>query len=78
MPTDPLPPWVLARRREIGVRVRDLRESRGLTIDQLADRAGIDRKTVIRTELARHAVSIDYLMVIAKALDVPLSHVVRE
>lgn len=78
MPPDPTPDWVLNARRAIGARIRDVRESRGISIDQLAEATYIDRKTVIRTELGRNAASIDNLLIIARALGVPLSHLVRE
>ncbi|MFG2763166.1 helix-turn-helix domain-containing protein [Streptomyces rubiginosohelvolus] len=78
MPTDPLPDWVPIRRRAIGVRVRALRKAAGLTQEGLAGRAGLDRKTVNRLELAITSPLLDHLLVIADALGVPLSDLVRE
>lgn len=60
------------------MRVRRIREARGLSIDQLAEAAFIDRKSVIRTELARNSTSIDHLLLIAHALGVPATHLLRE
>lgn len=78
MPTDPLPDWVPIRRRAIGDRVRAARTTAGLTQEALAGRAGLDRKTVNRLELGTTSPLLDHLLVIADALDVPLSDLVRE
>lgn len=60
------------------MRIRRVRERRGLSIDQVAEATFLDRKTVIRTELGRHAASIDNLLLIAHTLGVPLSNLVRQ
>ena len=64
MPSDPLPEWVLTRRREIGQ-------------EQLAERVDLDRKTVNRIEQGTYGTSVDHLIRIAHALDVPLADLVR-
>lgn len=69
---------MLAERQAIGLRIRESRQGRGLSIDQLAEATFLDRKTIIRTELGRHSASIDNLLLIARALGVPLSTLVRE
>lgn len=73
MSRDPLPDWVLAERRRVGARIRDLRHERGLSQLRLAERAGIGRKAVYRAELATHSTGLDHLVMIAQALGVPLS-----
>lgn len=78
MPANSLPDWVLVERRAIGMRVRAARKRRGMSVDQLAEATYLDRKTVIRTELGRNAASIDNLLLIARALGMPLSTLVRE
>ncbi|WP_406143793.1 helix-turn-helix domain-containing protein [Streptomyces anulatus] len=78
MPTDPLPDWVPVRRRAIGDNVRAARTAAGLTQEGLAGRAGLDRKTVNRLELAVTSPLLDHLLVISDALGVPLSDLVRE
>ncbi|MFD5901022.1 helix-turn-helix domain-containing protein [Streptomyces microflavus] len=78
MPTDPLPNWVPARRRAIGQRVRDARTAARLTQEGLAGRAGVDRKTVNRLEQGATSPLLDHLLVIADAIGVPLSDLVRE
>lgn len=72
MPSDPIPPEALEARQRVGRRVRALREARGWSQERLALRAGIDRKSVYRTELAAHSASLDHLAMLAAALGVPL------
>jgi transcriptional regulator with XRE-family HTH domain len=64
----PLP----ARRalRDFGRHVQAWRKLRGLTQSQLADRAGVDRKTVIRVEQNDGGVSLDNVFRILHALGV--------
>ena len=76
MPIDPLPDWVPARRRVIGDRIRAERKRQKITQERLGELAGLDRKTVNRIEQATHATSIDHLLLIADALEVPLADLV--
>jgi transcriptional regulator with XRE-family HTH domain len=73
VPTDPLPPWVLQQRQQVGVRVRDLRLARDLSQERLGQLAGLDRKTIYRIELAQYGTSIDHLALVAYALEVPMA-----
>ncbi|MFJ8163796.1 helix-turn-helix domain-containing protein [Streptomyces sp. NPDC096136] len=74
-----LPPaWVLARRRVIGARVRDARADAGLTQEVLAQRVGIDLKTVHRIEYAMSDPTLSVLLQIAAALGLSLAELVRE
>jgi transcriptional regulator with XRE-family HTH domain len=77
VPSDPPPAWVLTRRRQIGDRIRAARTGRKLSQEKLAERIGVDRKTVNRIELGVHATSIDRLLLIAEVLEVPLADLVR-
>ncbi|MGW0131872.1 helix-turn-helix transcriptional regulator [Streptomyces sp. NPDC003299] len=77
MPSDPLPDWALAHRRRIGDNVRAARRARRLTQERLAELVGLDRKTVNRIEQATHGTNVDYLVLIAGALEVPLADLVR-
>lgn len=77
MPTDPLPDWVLQRRRAIGDNIRAERKRQQLTQERLGDAVGLDRKTVNRIEQGTHATLIDHLLLVADALDVPLADLVR-
>ncbi|MGY6019627.1 helix-turn-helix domain-containing protein [Streptomyces spinosirectus] len=76
MPSDPLPPWVLARRQAIGNNVRATREAKKLSQEKLGELAGLDRKTVNRIEQGTYATLIDHLILVANALGVPLSELV--
>ncbi|MEU9498274.1 helix-turn-helix transcriptional regulator [Streptomyces sp. NPDC048196] len=78
MPSDPLPDWVPARRRAIGECIRSTRLHRNLTQERLAERAGLDRKTINRIENGVMSPVLDHLLLIADALDVPLAVLVRE
>lgn len=51
-------------------RLRQYRELRGLTQEQLADRADVSRATVIHTEAGQHMPSLRTIAYIAEALDV--------
>ncbi|MFE6408131.1 helix-turn-helix domain-containing protein [Streptomyces sp. NPDC057837] len=77
MPLDPVPDWVLARRRVIGDRIREARRAAGLSQVQLGERVGLDHKTVHRYETAQRAPTITELLLIADALRVPLAELVR-
>lgn len=55
-------------RRRIGLRVQDLRHMAGLTQEQLADRAGLQRTHVGRIETGKYDVTIPVLQAIAEAL----------
>ncbi|MFF7142209.1 helix-turn-helix domain-containing protein [Streptomyces nodosus] len=77
MPIDPLPAWVLTRRRAIGDRVRAARQTRRLSQEKLGELAGLDRKTVNRIEQGTHGTSVDHLILIADAIGVPLRDLVE-
>ncbi|MCX5197242.1 helix-turn-helix domain-containing protein [Streptomyces sp. NBC_00249] len=78
MSTDPPPTWVLTRRRIIGARLRDAREAARLSQEELAERAGIDRKTVVRLEGATSDARLGVWLRLARVLGVPLAHLVRD
>lgn len=77
MPSDPLPAWVLTRRRAIGDRIRAARQDRKLSQEKLGELTGLDRKTVNRIEQGAHSTLVDHLLLIAEALDVPPTDLVR-
>jgi transcriptional regulator with XRE-family HTH domain len=70
VPTDALPDWIQQHRWAVGERIRDHRRAAGLSQVQLADRAGIDHKTISRAENGVFAVSIDQLARLARALGI--------
>ncbi len=71
MPLDPMPAWVLTRRRAIGGRIRDARIDAQLSQVQLGERIGRDHKTIHRYETAQSVPTLVDLLLIADALDVP-------
>ncbi|MEN9752058.1 MAG: hypothetical protein RLZZ600_1105, partial [Actinomycetota bacterium] len=53
-----------------GHRVRSARSARGLTQNELADIAGVDRKTISRIENSRFSPSLANVLAIAHALEI--------
>lgn len=78
MHIDPPPAWVHARRVVMGNRLREARTAGGLTQEQLAERAGIDRKTVVRLESATSDARMSVWLLLAHACGVSLTQLVRE
>ncbi len=74
----PVPEDVLRRRRALGVRIRHAREDADLTQDRLADMVGLTRFAIWHIETGVHSVVVDRLMMIADAVRVPLSELVRD
>jgi transcriptional regulator with XRE-family HTH domain len=72
-----MPDWVLPRRREIGVRLREARLGAGLTQAQLAERIGREHRTIHRWEYAARIPSLEDLLLLADALNTPLADLVR-
>ena len=66
------------RRRVIGIRIRETRETAGLTQERLAELVDVDRKTINRIEHATSDPPLSLLIGIADALGVPLSALVRQ
>ena len=63
-----MPDWVLARRRAIGARIREVRRDRRLSQEKLAELAGIDRQSVNRIEQGHQSPVLDNLIRVAAAL----------
>ena len=57
-------------REQVGLNIRNLRNSRGLSQEQLALAAEVDRSYISEIELAKFSASIDILEQIALALEV--------
>jgi transcriptional regulator with XRE-family HTH domain len=73
VPAEQPPDWLLQQRRDIGRRIRQAREQRGLSQEQLAHTAGISRQTMYRAELGTHSTGIDALLKIARVLGVSVA-----
>jgi transcriptional regulator with XRE-family HTH domain len=61
-----------ARRKALGEAIRQRRQFLGMSQGQLADRAGIERKSVSRVETGAYSPSVDRLWNIGDALGMPL------
>lgn len=79
MPTDPpLPDWVAPRRRALGRHIARQRYAAGLTVDDVAGRTGLNRKTVMNVEGARVVPSLVTLLLIADALGVSVGRLLLD
>jgi transcriptional regulator with XRE-family HTH domain len=65
-------------RRIFAQRLRQLRKSKGLSQEELADQAGLHRTYVGSVERSERNVSIDNMERLAKALEVDLAELLRE
>jgi DNA-binding XRE family transcriptional regulator len=65
------------RRKTIGSRVRQARESRGLTLDDLALTSGISRNTVWDLEMGNRGLQYERLFDVALALGVTVADLVE-
>lgn len=73
MPTPPVSPEALAWRARFGAHLRATREAHGLTQEVLAQRAGVDRKLIYRTELGQTSPRTDVLVGLAIAMDIEVA-----
>lgn len=64
-------------RQVVAKNLRKLRGERGLSQEELADRAGLNRNYVGMIEREENAPTVDTLEVLAKALDVSVIELVR-
>lgn len=78
MPATPIPEWVLQRRRVIGDRLRYAREHAHLTQEKLGERVDLDRRTIARIEAGTSPTYIEYVMMVAEALDIRLPDLFRD
>jgi transcriptional regulator with XRE-family HTH domain len=60
----------MAPHERLTMRVKQLRESRGLTQEALAEKAGLSRAYIARLEIGRHDPTLSTLEKLAKALKV--------
>ncbi|MGX9919574.1 helix-turn-helix transcriptional regulator [Streptomyces sp. NPDC002248] len=77
MPPEPPPPVrVLDQPSAVGDRIRTARLEAAITQETLAERTGLDRKTIARTESGTHSTLLDHLLLIARALGRPLADLI--
>lgn len=63
--------------QKLADKLRDCRLKQGLTQDALADKSGLDRKTVNRIERNHFSPSLRTLLILCDSLDVKVSEVVK-
>lgn len=73
----PPPDWVLDRRRQIGAQIRAAREHANLTQEKVANAIPMDRATYNRIEQGHASAGLDTLLLIARAIGVPLAQLVK-
>lgn len=66
------------QRQRIGTDIADLRKRRGMTQQQVADIAQMQRNHISRIEAGRYSVGFDTLQAIAEALDADIRIVPRQ
>lgn len=65
-------PAILAARKEVGAKLREMRQHRGLTTSDVARIVGIDRATISKLEAANWSPTLDQVLKIAAAIGVRL------
>ena len=65
-------------RRAFGRRVRELRQARGYSQEELAERSGLHRTYISSLERGQRNVGIDNVRVLAQALGVPAADLFEE
>lgn len=68
----------MSRRLRFGDNVRRFRHAHGMSQEELASKAGMDRKTVNRIEQGVHSVRLDNVWLLAQALDVDVRDLFAE
>ncbi|MFE7973022.1 helix-turn-helix domain-containing protein [Streptomyces shenzhenensis] len=75
---NPYPDWVVTRRLQLGHRIASRRKAAGISQDALAERTGMDRRSIQRYEAGRRDPGFSDLLLIADALDVPVTYLVQD
>ncbi|WP_233518163.1 helix-turn-helix domain-containing protein [Streptomyces corynorhini] len=74
----PRPAWVIAESAALGHRIAISRAEAGLSQEALGDLAGVERRTIQRYEVGLRDPRYADLLLIASALQVPLSRLVPD
>lgn len=64
------PDWVLHQQRQLGFRIAVLREQREWSQERLAERAGMDRRSIQRYEAGRRDPRFSDMLLIAHAFGI--------
>ncbi len=67
----------MAPHKRVSMRLKQYREARGLTQEQLAEKAGVSRAYVARLEIGRHDPPLSTLEKLAKALKVKVGRLLE-
>ena len=73
MPPSPRTDHVRERRERFGDVVREHRVAAGLSQEALAERCGVDRKSISRMETGAFSPRLDSVFNVAEALNIPMS-----
>lgn len=65
--------YIFGNRENIGKQIREFREKRGYSQDELADIMEVHRSTISKVETGKFAITIDYLVRFAWYLDFDIS-----
>lgn len=60
------------KRNKLAVVLKDAREKKGWTQQDLADRISCQRQTILKIELAKYSPGLDILYQLVECLDLPL------
>ena len=61
-------------KKELGLKIKRLRQKEGLTQEQFAEKVNVDRRTIARAEDGKHRPSAETMEMIAEAFSVPVSY----
>lgn len=68
---------IVQRERNFGLRLRAIRQSKGLSQQSLAEAAGVDRKTVNRIERGHFSPNLNTMMRLAHSLSLTVQDLLR-
>ena len=63
--------------KQIGLKVRSLRESLGISQQEIAKRCGLSRPTIVNFEAGRQRISLHELENIARAIGTTPKHIMK-
>ena len=63
--------------KAIREQLRNIRKSRGLTLEKLAAKVGVEQQQISRMERGDRRLTLDYLLKISKTLNIPLQEIIE-
>ena len=70
--------WLQDIERQVGLKIKKLRARNGLTQDELAERAGLNRTHLYRIETGKQSLTLRTMKIIADALGMRVRDLVRD